>query len=227
MQSRQGSARQHQIMEETMKGLGKVLRIITTVFLVGALGACAAGPSGPYYRVQENPAPVAAESQLNVGANDQYYTMRIDDRTPFGLQHLPQAADVLYGKGYDEVRRQNRADFTIDIAFFADYQDNPERRAGQTVGGALAGAATGAIIGGALGHPGRGAAIGAASGGALGLVAPASTPLVRIDIRIYSLNDRSSSQRSATVDLSNVPPYDVQRVIDMQVSRMLQSLPGR
>jgi hypothetical protein len=214
-------------MEGTMKALAKISRIMAVALLVGTLGACAEGPSGPYYRVSESPAPVERESQWQLGANDQYYTLRVDDRTPFGLHQLPQAMDLLYGKGYDEVKREKEADFSIDVAFSADFQENPERRAAQTLGGALAGAATGAIIGGALGDPGRGAAIGAASGGALGLVSPASSPLVRININIYSLNERLSSQRSATVDLTNVPPPDVQRVIDMQVSRMLQSLPSR
>jgi hypothetical protein len=214
-------------MEETMKGFTRVIKTLTVLSLVGILGACAAGPTGPYYRVSESPVVANTDSQLRLGPEDQYYTLRVDDRTPFGLHVLPQAMDLLYSKGYDEVRRQNKADFTIDISFVADYQDNPDARAAHTVGGALAGAATGAIIGGALGSPGRGAAIGAASGGALGLVAPASYPLVRITINVYSLNDQLSSYRSATVDLTNVPPPDVQRVIDMQVARMLQGLPGR
>jgi hypothetical protein len=133
----------------------------------------------------------------------------------------------MYQKGYDQVGRQREADFGLDISVFAEARDNPNRRAEHVVGGALLGAATGAIIGGALGRPGVGAGIGAGSGAALGLAAPADTPMVRIDIRTQSFTDGSSTFRSAIVDLEHVPPYDVPRVVDTQVSRMLDTLPAK
>jgi hypothetical protein len=161
-----------------------------------------------------------------VGPQDRIYALHVDDRTPFGLQALPQALNLLYAKGYERVRRQREADFLLNVSFSAASRDNPEARAGNALGGALLGAATGAIIGGALGSPGQGAAIGAGSGAALGLVAPVGAPMVRIDIKTESLRDGSTSYKSAMVDLANVPPPDVPRVVDMQVSRMLDVLPG-
>lgn len=210
-----------------MKAVPRSFKIVTLVCAIAFLGGCAAGPA-PYYSVS-TPAPPPGEESgvLRVGPQDQFYVLHLEDHTPFGLQHLPQSMNVLYEKGYDHVKRERKADFALDIAFFGESRDNPQVRAGQMIGGALLGAATGAIIGGALGSPGRGAAIGAASGGTLGLVAPANTPIVRIDIRTQGLRDDYVSYKSAFVDMANVPPYDVQRVIDIQVSRMLEDLPPR
>ena len=133
----------------------------------------------------------------------------------------------MHRRGYDLVRRQREADFAVEVVLSGGLRDNPDVRAGNALGGALFGAATGAVIGAAAGDPGAGAAIGAASGGALGIIAPASTPLVRIDLNLYSLRDRTSTQRTTTIDLAGVPPYDVQRVIDFEVSRLLAALPRR
>ena len=219
-----------------MKKVSWSRRISTAVFSLVLLTGCAA--PGPYYTVSE-PAPAPAPPPayqppeeapggvLSVGPNDRRFVLHVENRTPFGLGPLPQSMDLLYQKGYDQVRRQREADFGLDIAVFADARDNPNRRAEHVVGGALLGAATGAIIGGALGRPGVGAGIGAGSGAALGLVAPANTPMVRIDVRAQSFTDGNSTFRSVIVDLEHVPPYDVPRVIDTQVSRMLDSLPPK
>ncbi|NLI33589.1 MAG: hypothetical protein GX422_12565 [Deltaproteobacteria bacterium] len=153
--------------------------------------------------------------------------MQIYDRTGIGFRRLPRAEQLLYEKGYDRVRRQRDADFSIDITLAAGLRDNPDVRAGQAVGGALAGAAAGAIIGGALGDPGPGAAIGAASGGLLGLAAPAATTVVRIDINIQSFREGGSSFASSTIDLAHVPPPEAFHVIDAEIARMLQTLPRR
>lgn len=210
-----------------MKSLAWSWKLVTVAFAAVLLAGCVAGPPAPYYSVQEQPVASNGGGQIMVGPYDRLYLLRVDDRTPFALQQLPQSMNLLYEKGYDQVRREREADFMLSISFYAMSRDNPEARAGHAVGGALLGAATGAIIGGALGSPGTGAAIGAGSGAALGLVAPADAAMVRIDINTQSYRDRTSSYKSALVDLANVPPYDVQRVIDMQVSRMLQVLPGK
>lgn len=205
------------------------------VLLAGSAMMVIAGCAtpGPYYSVQEQPAVQTGGpaghggGYLMVGHHDRRYILRVEDRTPFGLGNLPQSMNALYQKGYDQVGRQRQADFELSVSFYAMARDNPEARAGNVIGGALLGAATGAIIGGALGSPGSGAAIGAGSGAALGLVAPADAAMVRIDIQTQSFKDGTASSKTAMVDLAHVPPYDVQRVIDMQVARMLEGLPGR
>lgn len=215
-----------------MRNSARLFAVLLAVFGMAVMAGCAAGPA-PYYSVQEQPAVQTGGpggpggGYLMVGPQDRFYSLRIEDRTPFGLGNLPQSMNLLYQKGYDQVRRQREADFELDLSFYAMSRDNPDARAGNVVGGALLGAATGAIIGGALGSPGKGAAIGAGSGAALGLVAPADAAMVRIDIRTQSFRDGTASSKSALVDLANVPPYDVQRVIDLQVSRMLEALPGK
>jgi hypothetical protein len=203
----------------------QAMKIATVVFALAMLAGCVTGPPGPYYSVQEQPTPQGG-GILSVGPEDHYFALQMEDRTPFGLQGMPQAMNLLYSKGYDQVRRQREADFALNMSFTAMSRDNPDARAGHAIGGALLGAATGAIIGGALGSPGKGAAIGAGSGAALGLIAPADAAMVRIDIRTESYRNGSTSYKSALVDLANVPPYDVQHVIDMQVARMLDTLPG-
>ncbi|MCE5336088.1 MAG: hypothetical protein LLG06_16015 [Desulfobacteraceae bacterium] len=210
-----------------MKALSWTCKTFGVALALALLAGCVAGTPAPYYSVTSAPSQVGPSggAPLMVGLQDRFYIVRIDDRTPFGLQNLPQSQNLLYEKGYDLVRREREADFGLNISFFATARDNPEARAGNVVGGALLGAATGAIIGGALGSPGQGAAIGAGSGAALGLVAPADAAMVRVDISTQSFRDGTASSSSALVDLANVPPYDVQRVVDMQVSRMLQSLP--
>lgn len=210
-----------------MKGLSNISKTLATLIFLSALSACATAPSGPYYEVARDPVLAASSGPMVISPKDQTFMFEVEDRTPFGPFSMDHTLDLLYKRGYDEVRRQKDADFSINVSLWAGGRDNPDVRAGNTLGGALAGAAAGAIIGGALGDPGKGAAIGAASGGALGLVAPASTPTVRIDLNIYSFADRSTTQRSATVDLTHVPPPDVRRVIDMEVSRMLHDIPRR
>lgn len=203
------------------------------VLLVG-LTACATPPPGQY-RVMENPTyqytPTPDSSYsggyISLNPEDRFYVLQVNDQTPFGVRDLPRTDDVLFNKGYDKVRRERKADFAIDVGLTAMHAENPERRAGQTVGGALLGAAAGAAIGGALGDPGQGAAIGAASGGVLGFAAPAGTTLVRIDLRVYSYSEGRDYNKSATIDLASVPPQDVHVVIDNEVSRMLQGLPNK
>jgi uncharacterized protein YcfJ len=140
---------------------------------------------------------------------------------------LPEAQRVLYEKGYDRVRREREADFAVDVSLTTAARDNPDVRAEHLLGGAILGAATGALIGAAAGRPVLGSVVGAAGGGFLGLAAPAATPMVRIDVRTQSFRDRTSSSRCAVVDMARVPPYDVPRVIDIQVSRMLETLPSK
>ena len=215
------------IGRNTMNDVAKMFKIILVSLFVSTLCACAVGPSGPYYQVSESRPQAGTYTPIALGPNDQTFILQVEDRTPFGPYSLPGTLDMIYKKGYDEVRREREADISINVAFTASAQENPEARAAHTVGGALVGAAAGAIIGGALGDPGQGAAIGAASGGALGFVSPASTPFVTIDINIYSNRERQSSHRGATIDLTHVPPPDVRRVIDTEVTRLLQDMPAR
>jgi len=216
-------------MQKTLKPL---IFMGFAVLLVG-LTACATPPPGQY-RVMESPtyAPTADSSYssggyISLNPEDRFYVLQVEDGTPFGVRNLPRTDDMLFNKGYDKVRRERKADFAIDVGLTAMHAESPERRAGQTVGGALLGAAAGAAIGGALGDPGQGAAIGAASGGVLGFAAPAGTTLIRVDLRVYSYSDSREYNKSATIDLAGVPPQDVHAVIDNEVSRMLQGLPNK
>ena len=209
-----------------MRNGASIYRILVSLALIVVLSGCAAGPAGPYYRVTQN--HTENGGPFRIGPTDHNYILDLEDRTHFGLNGLPKTEDLLYNKGYDRVRKEKHADFSIEIIFASSVQDNPEVRAGNTLGGAMLGAATGALIGAAAaGEPATGAAIGAVGGGALGLVAPAATELVRIDMTVYSFDERTTTRKSATVDLASVPPPDVQYVIDNEVSRMLRSLPRR
>lgn len=207
-----------------MRGITKLAGLAMVLALTVTLGACA--PPPPYYHPSAGPAPEYSEP-FRIGLNDKTYTLTVEDRTPFGVHQLPASNDVLYQYGYDAVRRQKQADFAVDIILSAGAQDDPNARAANTVGGALIGAAAGAIIGGAFHDPGAGAAIGAASGGALGLAAPAATPVVRIDVHLQSFNERLTSSKSRVIDLAGVPPHEVHRVIDGQIADMLRTLPRR
>lgn len=210
-----------------MMKIGRSFGLLFVVGLAIVLGACAA-PMGPNYAVRENAAGPAGPERLSVGPRDQAYLLNIDDHTPFGIGEFPRAHDELYRKGYDMVRRRGEADFAIDISLTGTSRDNPERRVGNMIGGAALGAAAGAIIGAAAGDPGAGAAIGAASGGVIGgVAAPANTPMVRVDMTVHSFSEGITTRRSRTVDLANVPPFDVPVVIDNEVSRMLHDLPRR
>ncbi len=47
-----------------------------------------------------------------------------DDNTPLGICELPQTGNLLYNKGYDQVRRPRKADFalvTIDLNVYSFY----------------------------------------------------------------------------------------------------------
>ena len=211
-------------------------KLLTIGFAVVLLGGCAATPygPGPYYSAQSpppavsDPAPVGNESNpLTVGPQDRFYVFHVENNTPFPANHLPQARRVLYEKGFDRVKREREADFSMDVSLSAEARDNPDVRAEHLLGGALLGAATGALLGAVAGRPAFGAAVGAAGGGVLGLAAPADTPMVRIDVRIQSFRDGTTSSGCAVVDMARVPPYDIPRVIDIQVARMLQDLPSR
>lgn len=209
-------------------------KILTIGFAVVLLGGCAT--DGAYYTTVQpppppavsNPAPPAEnEAQfLTVGQEDRNYIMHVENSTPFAAR-FPGVHHVLYEKGFDQVRRQGEADFALDIALSTEARDNPDVRAQHVLGGAILGAATGALLGAIGGRPVLGTIVGASAGGALGLTAPAGTPMVRIDIRIESFREGTSSSSSVVVDMAHVPPYDVPRVIDAQVSKMLESLPAR
>ncbi len=204
------------------------------VIVVFALSACA---SGPYYTVSQTPSappPPSPQSgsppsppDFAVGFNEFNYTLEVYDRTPFHIQELPRSLDVLYRKGYDEVRRKRDADLAITVTLSAGAAENPEKRVGQALGGALGGAALGAIIGGALGDPGPGAGFGAASGAVVGAMAPATDYLVRIDVSIYSKELGRTSFASRTINVSKVPPHAVSSVVDEEVAILLRSLPDR
>ncbi len=216
-----------------MKTWAWSLRILAIGTVAVVLGGCASPYYGSsYYTVQTPPAapgqaPASTEPTfLTVGPQDQYYIMHVDNRTPFSA-HFPQARKVLYEKGYDQVKREKEADFTLDIALNAEPRDNPDVRAEHLLGGAILGAAAGALIGAAAGAPVTGTIAGAAGGGFLGLAAPADTPMVRIDIETHSFSDNTSSHKSAVVDMAHISPYDIPRAIDIQVSRMLQTLPTK
>jgi hypothetical protein len=207
-------------------------KILSIGFAVVLLGGCATTPYGSYYTVntppaEYNQAPTGnGNNYLAVGPGDRTYVMHVENRSPFGA-HFPQAHRVLYEKGYDQVRRQSEADFSLDITLTAEARDNPDVRGANLLGGAILGAATGALLGAAAGAPVTGTIAGAAGGGFLGLAAPADTPMIRIDIQTQSFRDRAVSSKSAVVDMAHVSPYDVPRAIDIQVSRMLQTLPAR
>jgi len=211
----------------------KVLGLLVVMF---AVGACAA--SGPYYTVSETPSapppppatsvgPPPAPTGFAVGRNEFNYSFDLFDRTPFNIVDLPRSLDVLYRKGYDEVRSRGQADLAVTVTLSAGAAENPERRVGHAVGGALGGAAIGAIIGGALGDPGTGAALGAASGGAAGALAPAADYMVRIDVEVYSKELGRSTYESRTINVSRVPPHAVPGVVDQEVSAIFRGLPDR
>ncbi|MGA2938604.1 MAG: hypothetical protein ABSF52_16095 [Syntrophobacteraceae bacterium] len=208
-------------------------KILTIGFAVVLLGGCATTPYGPYYTVntpppaESNQAPTENESNyLTVGPQDRFYIMHVENSTPFGAR-FPQAHRVLYEKGYDQVRREMEADFSLDIALTMEARDNPDLRAEHLLGGAILGAATGALLGAVAHAPVTGTIAGAAGGGFLGLASPANTPMVRIDIHTQSFRDQTVSSKSIVLDMAHVPPYEVPRAIDMQISRMLQTLPPR
>jgi hypothetical protein len=51
--------------------------------------------------------------------------------------------------------------------------------------------------------------------------------MVRIDIQTQSFSDSTSSHKSAVLDMAHVSPYDIPRAVDIQVSRMLETLPTK
>jgi len=218
-----------------MKTWAWSLKILTVGFAVALLGGCAATTAnGPYYTAQSppppevsNPAPAENEATfLTVGPDDRYYIMHVENNTPYQAR-LPKVRRVLYEKGFDQVRREKEADFALDVALGIEPRDNPDVRAQHLLGGAVLGAATGALLGAIGGRPVLGTIVGASSGAALGLAAPADTPMVRIDVRTESFRDGTTSSKTVVVDMAHVPPYDVPRVIDIQISRLLESLPSR
>jgi hypothetical protein len=205
-------------------------KILAIGLALALLGGCAAAPP-PYPGPNAVPPPEEsaappAPTYLSVGPQDHLYIMHVDNQTPFRIR-LPQVHRILDEKGYDPVRRQREADFALNILLITEARDNPNVRGEHLLGGAILGAATGALIGAVAGRPALGAIAGAAGGGVLGLAAPADTPVVRIDVRTQSFRDGTTSEKTAVVDMARVPPYDVPRVIDIQISRMLEDLPAR
>ena len=51
--------------------------------------------------------------------------------------------------------------------------------------------------------------------------------MIRIDIQTQSFRDATASTKSVVLDMANVPPYDAPRVVDIEVSKMLETLPSR
>ncbi len=212
------------------------LKILAAGAVVVLLGGCASSAYGPNPAV--TPAPVVANpapaenvpapppAPLTVGPEDRNYLLHVDNHTGFALR-FPEANRILYEKGYDQVRREREADFSVNVALAAEARDNPDARAQHMLGGAMLGAAAGALIGAAAHAPVTGAIAGAAGGGVLGLAAPADSPMIRIDVQVQDFRDRTSSAQSVVVDMANVPPFDAPRVIDIQVSKMLEALPSK
>src|SRR5208283_2403010 len=100
-----------------MKTWAWSLKTLTIVFAVVLLGGCATPYYGNYYTVQQPPAaapdqapPIDQAAFLTVGPQDRYYIMHVDNATPFPA-NFPQTHRVLYERGYDQVRRDNEADF--------------------------------------------------------------------------------------------------------------------
>jgi hypothetical protein len=211
-----------------MKTSALTWKILTVGFAVLLLGGCATSPYQPYYTTQAAPAVSTppTPTYLEVGPQDRFYILRVDNRTSFAIT-LPESHRILYQKGYDEVRRENKADFAVNIGVTTEARDNPDARAEHLLGGALLGAAAGALIGAAAGAPATGAIAGAAGGGVLGLAAPADTPMIRIDIHTESFRDGTTSSKAAVLDMANVPIYDAPRVVDIEISRILDTLPNR
>jgi outer membrane lipoprotein SlyB len=206
-------------------------KILAIGFAVVLLGGCATSPYNAYYATPQPAAvagapPPAEPTFLTVGPEDRYYILQVDNRSPFAFG-LHEANRVLYKKGYDQVKRQREADFSVNIAIATSARDNPDARAEHLLGGAILGAAAGALIGAAAGAPATGAIAGAAGGGVLGLAAPADSPMLRIDIQTMSFRDGATSSKSVVLDMANVPPYDAPRVVDIQIARMLDTLPAK
>lgn len=204
-------------------------KILVIGFALALLGGCA---EPPYYgppAVAPGPpvvAPGPSRGFLTVGPMDRFYVMGVENNTPFEIG-LHRANRVLYEKGYNRVGRERRADFEINVALFQEARDNPELRGQQMLGGAILGAAAGALIGAAAHAPVTGTIAGAAGGGFLGASAPAATPVIRVEIHTHSFRSGMSSRRVVFVDMAHVPPYEVPRVIDYQVAKMLGALPTR
>lgn len=205
-------------------------KILVIGFAVALLGGCVQTPYGPAI-APGPPGPPAvtpgpSHGFLTVGPMDRYYVMNVENNTPFEVR-FPRANQVLHRNGYDRVFRERNADFAINIALFQEARDNPNLRGEQMLGGAALGAAAGALFGAIAHAPVTGTIAGAAAGGVLGAATPAASPVIRIDIRTHSFRSGMSSQRTVFVDMANVPPYAVPRVIDIQVARMLRALPAR
>ncbi|MDR3566955.1 MAG: hypothetical protein P4L43_02900 [Syntrophobacteraceae bacterium] len=204
-------------------------KILVIGFAVALLGGCA---EGPYYgppAVAPGPpevAPGPSRGFLDVGPMDRFYVMSVENNTPFEVR-FHRANRALYENGYERVGGSRRADFEVNIALFQEARDNPDLRGQQMLGGAALGAAAGALIGAMAHAPVTGAIAGAAGGGFLGAAAPAATPVVRIDVHTHSFRTGRSSHRTVFMDMAHVPPYDVPRVLDYQVARMVGALPRR
>ncbi len=209
---------------KTWKWVSKIL----AVGIAGALlGGCAAMPYGsPYASQPPAVTPGASGGFLNVGPRDRTYVMTVENNTPF-VVNFHRANSVLQAKGYDRVLRENVANFAIDVALFTESRDSLAARGEHALVGGLLGAAGGALIGAAAGNAATGAIAGTAGGGLIGAVVPASHSIVKIAIQIHSFRTGASSQSSVCVNMANVPSYEVPRVIDNQVARMLGQLPDR
>ncbi len=203
-------------------------KILVIGFAVVLLGGCA-GTAFPPPAVAPGPpgiAPGPSRGFMAVSPQDVTYVIGVENNTPFDVP-LDRANNVLYHKGFQQVRSERQADFAVHVALFQEARDNPDLRGQQMLGGAALGAAAGAIIGAMTGAPGVGAIAGAAGGSVLGLAAPAATPIVKIAVQIHSFRTGRSAVRTVFVDMAHVSPYDVPRVIDVQVARMLDAMPAR
>ena len=223
-----------------MRKLGWLSKILVLGFAAALLGGCAAGtvygppavaPGPPEVGPAEmGPGPEMepgpSHGYLSVGPMDRFYVLSVENNTPFEVG-FHRANRVLYENGYERVGGSSRADFEVNIALFQLARDNPDLRGQQMLGGAALGAAAGALIGAMAHAPATGAIAGAAGGGFLGLSAPAATPVIRVDIHTRSFQTGRSSHSSVFMDMAHVAPYDVPRVVDHQVARMLEALPRR
>lgn len=154
---------------------------------------------------------------------DKTYYVLVVDNSPYGLNHLPEVAKMMYELGFDKALGPSSADVEIQIFLRGGVAERQGERLAQGIGGALLGAALGAAIGAAAGDPGAGAAIGAASGGITGLAAPTYASEV-LDAKVKLKNRKHAAEFRTQLNLGGIAPADFPRYIDEQLAAMLYDI---
>jgi hypothetical protein len=173
-----------------------------------------------------NHAPTSAHA-LNFlfQETDKTYSLRINNQTPIALGTLPETDNALYRAGFDRSRRAAEADVQIEIRFLFRGQENIDRRAGNTLAGAIFGAAMGAAVGAIAGDAGTGAAIGATAGGISGLSAPATDFVVEAHLTLAGTNGRFCHQLiNFNVTVSD--PTNAPIIIDKEIANIFNNTIG-